>query len=142
MYLTRIIYTSTATKAFKPKDIEEILSKASLHNAKYDLTGMLCFSRNHFLQCLEGSRASVNKIYHKILNDNRHDEIVMLDYKEISEREFSEWSMAYVPESSLTNPINLKFSGSRQFCPYNMSADSAHRMMLEFREKLGCATQS
>ena len=142
MFLTRIIYTSTATQEFKPNDIDDILTIASNNNTKIDITGMLCFSRNYFLQCLEGSRSCVNEMYHKILNDKRHSNIVLLEYNEISEREFSQWSMAYLPESSLTSPINLKFSESSQFNPYKMSGESAHKMMLEFKDKLDCVSKS
>ncbi len=136
MYLTQIIYTSTATEEFTPEDIDKILSTARENNKSQDITGMLCFSSKKFLQCLEGSRASVNALYHKILNDKRHCNIVLLDYQEISEREFNTWSMAYVPDSSVTHPANLKFSGSSTFTPYEKSGDSAHKMMLEFKESL------
>ncbi|MFD2166332.1 BLUF domain-containing protein [Thalassotalea euphylliae] len=136
MFLTRIIYASKATDAFKPEDIDDILTTARDYNQKQEITGMLCFSRKFFLQCLEGSRSSVNKLYHQILNDKRHNDIVLLEYSEITEREFSQWSMAYVPESSLTAPLNLKFSGSSIFDPYQMRGESAHKMMLELKEVL------
>jgi hypothetical protein len=76
------------------------------------------------------------------LNDNRHSDIVLLEYEEISERDFGRWSMAYLPESSLTAPTNLKFSESSQFNPYKMSGESAHKMMLEFKDKLDCVSKS
>ncbi|WP_415901144.1 hypothetical protein [Neptuniibacter sp. QD48_11] len=60
----------------------------------------------------------------------------MLDYKEISTREFCEWSMGYIPESSLTAPINLKFSGTPEFDPYKMSGESAFQMLLALRESV------
>ena len=129
MFLTRLIYTSSITKAFTTEDIELILASARKNNDKLNVTGMLCFNRKYFLQCLEGSRADVNTVYHRILNDTRHGNIIMLDYQEISARKFSEWSMGYMPESTLTEPINLKYSGSKIFYPYEMSGDSAFKMM-------------
>jgi hypothetical protein len=141
MFLTRIIYTSKATQEFKPSDIDNILTLAAKNNTKRDLTGMLCFSRNYFLQCLEGSRSNVNEMYHKILNDNRHSDIVLLEYEEISEREFSSWSMAYLPETKLTTSINLKFSESSEFDPYKMSAESTHKMMLALRDELNSVSE-
>jgi len=136
MYLTRLVYTSTISGDFKSDDIEVILEEARHHNNKANVTGMLCFNRKYFLQCLEGSRSAVNKTYHKILNDKRHSNIIMLDYKEIDFREFSNWSMGYLPESSLTEPINLKYSGNRDFSPYDMTGDSAHLMMLALKDSL------
>ena len=137
MFLTRILYASTVNEQLKPNDIEDILDKARLNNKKTDVTGMLFFSSNYFLQCIEASRTNVNELYHKILNDKRHSNIVLLDYTEISEREFGDWSMSYVPNMSLTKPINLKFSGSSIFDPYQMSGESVHKMMLELRDVLG-----
>jgi hypothetical protein len=134
MFLTRLVYASTISENFSSSDIEEILKSARKHNKINNVTGMLCFNRKFFLQCLEGSRTKVNEAYHKILNDNRHSKIVLLDYKEIDMREFSNWSMGFMPESSLTAPINLKYSGRGEFLPYEMSGESAHQMMLELRE--------
>lgn len=136
MFLTRLVYTSTIEDNFSPQDIEAIIEIARKNNKKHNVTGMLCFNRKYFLQCLEGSRTQVNKIYHNILNDPRHSNIIMLDYKEISTREFCEWSMGYVPESSLTAPINLKFSGTPEFDPYKMSGESAFQMLLALRESV------
>ena len=136
MFLTRILYASTVTEQFKPNDIEDILSKARKNNEKADITGMLCFSSKYFLQCIESSRTNVNVLYHKILNDKRHSNIVLLDYNEISEREFYDWSMSYVPNAKITTAINLKYSESSVFDPYQMSGNSAHKMMLELRDVL------
>lgn len=85
------------------------------------------------MQCLEGSRAQVNKIYHQILNDQRHEDILLLDYSEIFEREFGDWSMGYIPEMNLTTPINLKYSVQAKFDPYGMSGGSAHKLLLSLR---------
>jgi hypothetical protein len=140
MFLSRILYASTATDQFKPKDIEDILNKARQENSKLDITGMLCFSSNFFMQCIEASRANVNKLYHKVLNDKRHSNIILLNYQEISERDFGNWSMSYIPDTSLTTSINLKFSENSIFDPYQMSGESAHKMMLELRDVLHSAS--
>lgn len=136
MFLSRILYASTATDQFKPEDIQNILDKAKVKNVKLDITGMLCFSSNYFMQCIEASRDNVNALYYNILSDKRHTNIILLDYREISEREFADWSMLYVPDSSLTTSINLKFSESSSFNPYHMQGESAYKMMLRLRDDL------
>ena len=65
----------------------------------------------------------------------------MLEYEEISEREFSSWSMAYLPETKLTTSINLKFSESSEFDPYKMSGESTHKMMLALRDELNSVSE-
>lgn len=134
MFLVRLVYTSAVETGFDSAEVENILAKARQCNAENYVTGLLCFNSKFFLQCLEGSRSKVNKTYHRILNDPRHHNIIMLDYKEIIEREFSEWTMGYMPESSLTQPINTRYSGTPQFNPYEMSGESAHQLMIALRD--------
>lgn len=133
MYLVRLVYTSKLSDNFSSDDIVNILESARKHNKKSNVTGLLCFSSNYFLQCLEGSRRAVNETYHRILNDPRHEDIVMLDYQEISEREFSHWQMGYVPYTALTRDMNMLFSGTPEFNPYEMSGESAHKLMLALK---------
>ena len=136
MYLTRLVYASTKSAEFTYEDIEEILLTARKETKRNNVTGMLCFNRKYFLQCLEGSRTKVNETYHRILNDKRHERIIMLDYREISEREFDTWSMGYVPESSLSAPVNLKYSGTPDFSPYDMSGESAHKLLFALKDSV------
>ena len=136
MYLVRLVYVSSISQGFKPDDLNEILETAKRHNKKNCVTGLLGFNRKIFLQCLEGSRAKVNETYHRILQDPRHDKIIMLDYKEIIEREFDDWSMGFIPESSLTTKVNLRFSGDDVFDPYDMNGESAHRLMVALKENV------
>ena len=134
MFLVRLVYTSAVGKDFDSAEVENILAKSRKNNAANCVTGLMCFNSKFFLQCLEGSRSKVNQTYHKILNDPRHHNIIMLDYKEIIEREFSEWTMGYMPESSLTKPINTRYSGTPEFDPYEMSGESAHQLMIALRD--------
>jgi hypothetical protein len=136
MFLVRLIYTSKTRSGFGPEVIGSILEKSRVNNAKKEVTGLLCFNNNFFLQCIEGSRQAVNDTYHNILNDERHSDIIMLNYTEIIEREFDKWSMGYMPLSSLTKPLNLKYSGTADFDPYEMSGESAHRLMLSLKETI------
>ncbi len=131
MFLVRLVYASRKTNDFNESDIEQLLASARTNNVANHVTGLLCFNRKYFLQCLEGSRAKVNETYHNILNDPRHSDIVLLDYREVESRKFDAWSMGYMPESSLTTPLNLRYSGTPEFDPYDMSGESAYQMMLE-----------
>lgn len=134
MFLVRLVYASTIVKGNTESDIGRILETAKQNNAAVDVTGVLLFNRNYFLQCLEGSRTRVNEIYHKILNDERHQNIILLDYREVAEREFSDWSMGYIPEVAMTTPINMRYSSGKQFDPYNLSGTSAHKLLIHLSQ--------
>lgn len=130
MTIVRLVYASRATDDMQTNDIVNILETAKRNNSKLGVTGMLVFNSTYFLQCLEGPRIAVNHIYQKIASDNRHAQPVLLDYREISERHFFHWSMGYVGEDKyLTNHL-MRFSGSDQFNPFEMSGESAHGMLL------------
>ena len=134
MYLVRLVYASEVVRPFGDGDIEQILDSARIKNAEAGITGMLCFHRKYFLQCLEGSRIKVNEIYQRILKDKRHTKIVILDYEEITKREFGAWTMGYMPESQLTADINMRYSGTPEFTPFEMLGESCHQMMLELKD--------
>ena len=131
MHLVRLIYVSEVVGNVSNDDIEQILTSARKNNDRFQVTGLLCFNRKYFLQCLEGSREMVNKTYHLICNDKRHDNIVLLDYREIDHRAFHNWSMGYMPESSLTSELNLKYSYNNEFTPYEMNGEGCHKFMME-----------
>lgn len=75
---------------------------------------------------LRRTRQQADKIYNIICQDERHTQLELTSYDEISEREFVDWSMGYMPEMDLTDELNLKYSGSKAFYPYEMSGESCH----------------
>ena len=134
MYLVRLVYASEVVRPVGDGDLEQILNSAREKNGEDGITGMLCFHRKYFLQCLEGSRMKVNEAYQRILKDKRHTNIVILDYQEIVHREFEAWTMGYMPESQLTTDINMRYSGNTEFTPFEMLGESCHLMMVELKD--------
>lgn len=131
MYLVSLVYASTRSSDWSDDDIYEILTASKANNSQAGITGVLCFNGDFFLQCLEGSRSSVNALYRKIQNDTRHDSVVLLHYKEISERSFDKWNMLYVPVSSVSADTIMRFSGDKTFDPFRMRGESALQLSRE-----------
>lgn len=125
MQLIRAIYASHKSESLTVEDVESILSDSRSNNTRAEITGVLCFSHEYFLQCLEGDRAAVNELYNRITRDQRHLEPFMIDYAEIDERAFSQWAMGFVPDTQISRELILRFSGSGRFDPTQMSAASA-----------------
>lgn len=128
MYLTSLIYASRA-KNIDEDALRVILAKARKNNERLDVTGVLVFNSNYFLQCLEGGRENVNFLYRTILCDDRHDDPEILDYRTIDCRRFEKWRMAYVGESVLRRDEILKCSVSSTFQPYSMSGEGARQLL-------------
>jgi len=133
MFLVSLIYTSEMTGSMDFMDILEV-SRAS--NERDGITGVLLFCNNNVVQCLEGSREAVNKTYARIVQDKRHQNLLLVDYRMLSTRLFSKWSMGYVPESSITQPTLLKYSVSQDFEPRLLSGESCLRMLAELTHKV------
>lgn len=123
--LVRLIYASRLAKGCGPKDIDAIIKISRVKNAKAQITGALCYDPRSFLQCLEGPRDAVNDLYRKIGADPRHQQVSLIEFSEIAERDFSDWLMAYVRAEDASHNLILKYSHAGAFDPFQMSASQA-----------------
>lgn len=133
MPLVSLIYTSEMTVS---TDFMDILEVSRDRNERDDITGVLLFCNNNVVQCLEGSREAVNTTYTRIARDRRHRNPLLLDYRVLSSRSFSTWSMGYVPESSVTMPTLLKYSASRNFEPRRLGGEASLGLLIELTRKV------
>ena len=133
--LVRLIYASTATEGVGLSEFRGILQQSQVNNHKRDLTGVLAFNSRIFLQGLEGSREQVNELYSRLLNDKRHHTVAMLEYAEIEEREWAQWSMGFAAPSADNRALFLKYSGQSVFNPYVMRGNAVKKMLGELAGK-------
>ena len=144
MFLVRLIYASTAVAVLSPADYQSILITSIKNNSKSDITGMLCCDGQYFLQCLEGSRQAVNNTYSRILNDPRHNNVMLLNYGEVATRHFSDWAMGYVALSSdaaadVKPDVLLRFVNDAETAirpkPSAISMTIAHNQFMKYSTK-------
>lgn len=135
MYLIRLIYCSELNNV-DTEGLTAILEASRRNNAKHGITGTLLFNGQFFLQCLEGGRKIVNTVYHRIVHDERHKNPTLLDYAEISQRDFSDWSMAYVPWTKDVRAVVRTYATTEDFDPYRMSGASALGLLRALRQRI------
>ncbi len=133
MFLVQTIYCSKVNTTINHKDIEQILASSSKHNTKRHITGMLAFNGEYFLQALEGSRANVSACLEVIYKDQRHQALCIIQHREIAERDFSAWGMAYAGQSNLSRELLLRYSDNPEFVPSNLSGASALALLKALR---------
>jgi hypothetical protein len=92
MGLIQLTYVSTKN-ALQPGEIFRIQEQAQRNNARDDLTGVLVFNREYFLQCLEGEREPVTRAFTRIAADDRHRQVNLLSVEDIEQRSYPDWSM-------------------------------------------------
>jgi len=132
-FLSRLYYASTATELYSPLEIGNILKACRKNNPALQITGMLFMGNNFFFQCLEGPRNNVNILYKKLMQDQRHSNVQLLEFKEVGSRYFEDWTMKYVPSATVISKI-LKETGMRHFNPYLLDNYTLNLMAVAFRE--------
>jgi len=118
--LVRLLYASRAVDA-QPETIESILSQSRQFNPTCGITGILCYGGGIFLQAIEGGRSAISELYGHIQKDERHKDVVLLHYEEITERRFGGWTMGQVDTSRVNTNILLKYSERAELDPYSVS---------------------
>jgi hypothetical protein len=119
--LIQLTYASRSAAILGPGDVKDILQSSARNNQAAGITGALCLSNGIVLQQLEGDRAAVNALYHRILKDPRHKDPAILDFSEIVSRQFSGWSMGLITATQESRAMFLKYSTTADFDPYKMS---------------------
>ncbi|WBO85993.1 BLUF domain-containing protein [Hymenobacter yonginensis] len=93
--LHHIIYMSRGIQPMQDHELRALLEQAQQANAEQDITGALIYGDHQFMQIIEGEESRLASLYAKLLNDPRHTSVVKLADKQINERSFSSWSMAF-----------------------------------------------
>jgi hypothetical protein len=83
------------------------------------------------MQVLEGGRSTVNALYNQIVRDDRHQDVVLLHYEEISARRFSSWTMGQVNLTKINPSLLLKHSERPTLDPYNMPGPASMALLDE-----------
>lgn len=91
----QLIYSSRGSKPYSAGELRKLLAISRRNNLRVDVTGMLLYHEGTFLQVLEGEEQDVIKVFERIQQDERHEEILLLQRKEIEERSFDGWEMGF-----------------------------------------------
>ncbi len=97
-----LTYLSLATSPLDQDQLEELLAVSRHRNAQCDLTGMLLYADQQFIQTLEGRRDDVEMTMQRILADPRHERVDVTLVEDIDSRSFPEWAMGFKPLSQET----------------------------------------
>ncbi|MEO5629138.1 MAG: BLUF domain-containing protein, partial [Thermomonas sp.] len=64
--LIAVSYSSVATRAMTPADLDALLFGAQAFNHAQGVTGALCYDKGVFIQYFEGSSDAVERVYARI----------------------------------------------------------------------------
>ena len=109
--LCRLVYISriTSTGLSSPSTLNDISETAVDSNYANNITGILCYGNGYFFQCVEGSEQALTNLKNRLLVDDRHKDLAILDFSEITERRFGSWSLRSITlERWMTKDPELK----------------------------------
>jgi hypothetical protein len=119
--LVRCLYASRMSGQLSTQQIDLILEQSRRNNPRAGVTGILCYTKDVFIQVIEGGRDEVCKLFNGIVCDDRHLDVRILVYEEISERRFSNWAMGQVDISKVNAGLLLKYFKKADLDPFDAS---------------------
>ncbi|MGO2997661.1 MAG: BLUF domain-containing protein [Moraxellaceae bacterium] len=128
--LCQLVYISRITSAglSSPSTLNDISETAVERNHADDITGILCYGNGYFFQCVEGSEQALTNLKNRLLIDDRHKELEILDFSEITERRFVSWSLRSITlERWMTKDPELK--PLMPFKPYTWKSDQWRKFL-------------
>jgi len=123
--LSRLIYASMAAQETPPEGLKGLLTAARRGNRLHDVSGMLAFNSEYFLQAIEGSRGALSQLYSNLVRDTRHSRLLLLTFESIDERAFSDWTMGFAAADATRRRLYLRHGASSRFDPYQLTAPAA-----------------
>ena len=129
--LVRCLYASRPTAALQGPGLDLILEQSRKNNPALGITGLLCVSENLFIQVIEGGRDEVCELFNAIVRDDRHQQVRLLTYEEISERRFGNWTMGHVSIGKLNPALLLKYFKRVELDPFDCSGAATMALLGE-----------
>lgn len=93
--MRQLIYTSEATLLMDNDLLKGLLQECIGLNEEHNITGVLFYVNNRFIQCIEGKDNDIEQLAQNIKNDKRNEHFIVLFDKTIEERSFPEWRMGF-----------------------------------------------
>ncbi len=129
--LVRCLYASRPTEPLSGPFLDAILEQSRKNNPALGITGLLCVSKDLFIQVIEGGRDEVCDLFNAIVRDDRHQQVRLLIYEEIGERQFGNWTMAQVNTSKLNPFMLLKYFKRAELDPFSSSGKATLALLTD-----------
>ena len=129
--LVRCLYASHTVGPLTPEVMDSLLEQSRRNNPRLGITGLLCVSGDVFIQVLEGGRDAICELYKTIVGDNRHTNVRLLVYEEITERRFGNWTMGHVNIAKVNASLLLKYSETPTVNPFGCSGRATMALLDE-----------
>ncbi len=122
-----LIYHSHAASKICSDDLAKIFEEAKSYNSENNLTSCLLFHNNEFLQLIEGEKADIEVAFERILEDERHNDVFLVEMQPITRRMFES---PIVLDVVGTDEFKMIGSSDSELAGFKTRPDLAQRMFM------------
>ena len=140
--LSRLIYASMTAAELPPEGLKSLLTAARQRNRLHDVSGILAFNSEYFLQVIEGSRGALSQLYSNLVCDPRHSRLQLLTFGPIDNRAFSDWTMGFAAADASRRQLYMRHGSSSRFDPYQLTANGALALLKEMSAEVSAEAES
>jgi hypothetical protein len=92
--LEQLVYISRSVRSVDSAiGMSDILAEARPNNARDGITGCLTAIDGRFVQVIEGEPAKMDDLINRLLRDDRHTDLRVLERRSVQSRDFPQWDM-------------------------------------------------
>jgi hypothetical protein len=103
-----ISYVSSVNPNLTEDDIHELLKYTRNRNNDIGITGILLFSDGNFFQVLEGKKSLIKSLLLRIIEDERHNNVMIIFEKEVYQTKFDEYQSDFISLDSCFQSENIE----------------------------------
>ena len=144
MPVSQIVYLSRATMHVARAELVDITNVSVVNNRAAGVTGALLFCDGYFLQILEGAVETIDRVLARIVLDERHSDVQVIQRRDNVERSFATWDMACLHEASMSDADSERTRACIALIQNDKVVDrignDAHQLLVELRGAIGTET--
>lgn len=133
VYASKVNFEPSASGNALDPVVAEILSQSRRNNDPRNIGGVLCYGDGYFFQCLEGDHSAVERLYDRLLEDDRHKNVTLLSKRPVSQRMFKLWTMKFMNVDAKIRRM-LEIEKLDSFQPHEFSDLMVERLLVELRD--------
>jgi hypothetical protein len=125
-----LVYISYAGHPFSELELIDLLQKARDNNKQKNVTGILLYAQQRFIQVLEGEQAVVQALFERIADDPRHRKVTVVLEGDHEQRMFDRWSMGFKSLTDVQFRELSGFTGVEHFLQHQHVTDDSHPVLI------------
>ncbi len=138
--LTRLVYHSEnhlgASGGTMIAGLNAIMDASNRNNQRDGLTGALLFDTLWFVQILEGERDAVSATLRRIMGDDRHADVTVMDARPCDTRLFGQWWMGLAMLRGDNRDLFARHRLGARLDPRAMSGEQATALACDLQASL------